>query len=66
MYKSGGNKSRPLLHILTLTASLTSQLPCHRVNRCKVLICRDQRKKVLIPLPEMWQEHAGPRSVFRR
>ena len=66
MHKSGGNESRPLLHIVTLTALLASQMTCHRVNWCKALICRDQREKVLMSLPETWQEQAGPLSVFRR
>ena len=46
MYKSGGNESRPLLHIVTLTASLMLQLTCHCADQRKVLICRDQRGQV--------------------
>lgn len=38
MYKSGGNESRPLLHIVTLAALQISQLACHRTNWRNVLI----------------------------
>jgi len=66
MYKSGGNQSRPLLHIVTLTAPLTSQLTCHSANRRKVLIYCAGHMKVSIQAPEMRQDHARPMSIFRR
>ena len=46
MYKSGGNKSRPLLHTVTLPARITLQLTCHRANPRNVLIYCAEHMKV--------------------
>ena len=66
MYKSGGNKSRPLLHIVTLAARITSQLTCHCVKRRNVLIYCAEHMEVSIQMPEIQQVQARSMSMFRR